>query len=304
MNRLEAMSTLLAAVDAGSLSAASRRMGVPLATVSRRVSDLETHLRARLLIRTSRRLELTDAGRSYVDACREILASVAEAERAAAGEYSEPRGDIAITAPIVFGRLHLLPVVAEFLRVYPQINVRLRLTDRMASFAEEHIDIALRIGALPDSGLVAVKLGEVRWLVCASPSYLASLPKRPRQPSDLADCACITFEGLMSPTRWTFRGEKSEQSVDISSRLVVNTAEAAIDAACAGVGVTRVLSYQVASALRDGKLESLSPELASPPAPVHLVHVGQGPTPLKTRSFIDFAAKRLRRSLESALPPD
>lgn len=297
MNRLEAMSTLLAAVDAGSLSAASRKLGLPLATVSRRVSDLEAVLRTKLVVRTSRRLELTDAGRSYVVACRDILAAVEEAERIVAGEYAVPRGEIVVTAPIVFGRLHILPVIVDFLNAYPDIDVRLVLTDRVTNFIEDHVDVALRIGALPDSSLIATRLGNVRRVVCASPAYLASHRPAPSRPSDLEKHACITFEGLMSPTSWKFRDGKAESPVAIRSRLVVTTAEAAIDAAVAGLGVTRVLSYQVADALRARTLKIILGEFESEPSPVNLVHAGQGLMPIKTRAFIDFATDRLRRKL-------
>src|ERR1700737_2640863 len=153
MDRLEAMSALLAAVEAGSLSGASRKLGMPLATVSRKVSELETHLRTRLVTRTSRRLILTDAGRSYIAACKRILDDIREAERSAAGEYSAPRGELIITAPIVFGRLHVLPVVLEFLKTYPEIDVRLTLADRIVNLQEDHVDLAVRIGELPDSSL-------------------------------------------------------------------------------------------------------------------------------------------------------
>ena len=297
MNRLEAMSTLLAAVDAGSLSAASRKLGVPLATVSRRVSDLEAVLRTKLLVRTSRRLELSDAGRSYVAACREILAAVEQAERTAAGEYAAPRGEIVVTAPIVFGRLHMLPVVVEFLTTYPEIDVRLVLTDRITNFIEDHVDVALRIGPLPDSSLIATGIGNVRRVVCASPDYLAQRRPALTRPSDLEGHACITFEGLMSPTVWKFGSGKQEISVAIKSRLVVNTAEAAIDAAVAGLGVTRVLSYQIAEVQRKGAIKVLFGDFEPEPSRVSLVYAGQGLLPIKTRAFIDFATERLRRAL-------
>jgi len=297
MNRLEAMSTLLAVVDAGSLSAASRKLGVPLATVSRRVSDLEAVLRTKLLVRTSRSLELTDAGRSYIVACRDILAAVDQAERTAAGEYAAPRGEIVVTAPIVFGRLHVLPVIVEFLMAYPDIDVRLVLTDRVTNFIEDHVNVALRIGALPDSSLIATRLGNVRRVVCASPTYLAAHRPGPSRPIDLEGHACITFEGLMSPTVWKFRNAKGEIPVAIKSRLVVNTAEAAIDAAVAGVGITRVLSYQIAEALRARTLKILLGDFEPEPSPVNLVYAGQGLLPIKTRAFVDFAVERLRRQL-------
>src|SRR5882724_3392190 len=172
MDRLESMSILVTAVEAGSLSAAARRLGTPLATVSRKVSELEAHLKTQLLKRSNRRLTLTDAGRSYVAACRRILEEVSEAERAAAGEYSAPKGDLVITAPIVFGRLHVLPVVTAFLAAYPQVDIRLTLGDRIAHLAEDHIDLAIRIGRLPDSRMVATGVGSIRHVVCASPAYL------------------------------------------------------------------------------------------------------------------------------------
>ncbi len=296
MDRFEAMSVLLAAVDAGSLSAASRQLGLPLTTVSRKVLDLEAHLKTRLLIRSSRRVTLTDAGQSYVAACRRILEEVGEAERAAAGEYSRPKGDLLITAPIVFGRLHVLPIVAGFLKAYPDINVRMMLADRVINLTEEHIDVALRIGELPDSSLVATKVGSIRRVVCAGSAYLASRGT-PKSPSDLSAHDCITFEGLMSPQTWTFRIGKVDTPVAIRSRLVVNTAEAAIDAAVAGLGFTRVLSYQVADAQRAGTLAVVLEKFEPAPSPVSLVHSGQGLLALKTRAFIDFAAQRLKARL-------
>lgn len=293
MDRFDSMSVLLAVVDGGSLSAASRKLGTPLTTVSRKVSDLEAHLKTRLLTRSARKVELTDAGRSYVAACRRILEDVGEAERTASGEYSAPRGDLAITAPIVFGRLHVLPVVAQFLKAYPEINVRLMLADRVVNLVEDHVDVALRIGMLPDSSLIATRIGTIRRVVCASPAYLAE-HGAPQSPSDLAGHACITFEGLMSPQVWSFRSGKTEAPVPIRSRLVVNTAEAAVDAAVAGLGITRVLFYQTAEARRAGRLAIVLEGFEPAPAPVSLVYGGQGLLPLKTRAFVDFAAARLK----------
>ena len=293
MDRLEAMSVLLVVVDAGSLSAASRRLGAPLATVSRKVLELEAHLKTRLLIRSSRRVTLTEAGRSYVAACRRILDDVGEAERTAAGEYTAPKGDLLITAPIVFGRLHVLPIVADFLKAYPEISVRLNLSDRVVNLMEEHIDVALRIGELPDSSLTATKVGAIRRIVCASPGYLAARGTPPH-PTDLVAHDCVTFEGLMSPQEWTFRITKADTPVAIRSRLVVNTAEAAVDAAIAGLGITRVLSYQVEAARRASQLTLFLEAFEPPPSPVSLVYASQGLLPLKTRAFLDFAAQRLR----------
>ncbi|RWC28994.1 MAG: LysR family transcriptional regulator [Mesorhizobium sp.] len=296
MDRFEAMSLFVAAVEAGSLSAASRRFGLPLATVSRKISDLERHLNTRLLNRSTRRLTPTDAGQAYLAACRRILDDVGEAERTAAGEYSAPTGELAITAPVVFGRLHVLPVVTGFLAAYPDVDIRLTLADRITQLVEDHFDLAIRIGQLPDSSLVAIGVGAIRRVVCASPAYLAE-HGTPATPQDLKTHSCITFEGLASASTWSFTKGKAEIPVRVRSRLQVNTAEAAIDAAIAGVGLTKVLSYQIEAALRSGTLRVLLEEFEPAPWPVSLVHAGHGLLPVKLRAFLDFAAPRLKERL-------
>lgn len=297
MNRLESMSVLLAVVESGSLSAAGRKLGMPLATVSRKLSDLETHLKARLLKRSTRQLSLTDAGRDYVAACRRILEDLGEAERAASGEYRSPRGELVVTAPIVFGRLHVLPVAAGFLEAHPEVDVRLVLGDRIINLLEDHVDLAVRIGELPDSRLAATRVGAVGRVVCASPAYLAARGA-PKSPADLAAHACVTFDSLLPPHSWTFRAGSADLPVPIRSRLAVNTAEAAIDAAIAGVGVTRVLSYQIEDAVRSGSLRVLLREFEPAPVPVSLVFAGEGRLPQKLRAFIDYAAPRLRERMQ------
>ncbi|MGX5802844.1 LysR substrate-binding domain-containing protein [Bradyrhizobium sp. Arg314] len=300
MDRLDAMSLLVATVEAGSLSAAARRVGVPLATVSRKLSELEKHLKTRLLNRSTRRLTLTDAGQSYLDACRRILDEVSEAERIAAGEYSSPTGELVVTAPVVFGRLHLLPVITDFLAVYPQVDIRLSLSDRITQLIEERIDLAVRIGELPDSAMVAIRVGSIRRIVCASPAYLAG-HGTPAEPRGLAGHNCITFEGLAAPAAWSFVTGKSEATVPVRSRLQVNAAEAAIDAAIAGLGLTKVLSYQADAAVRAGALRVVLEPFEPPPWPVSLVHAGQGRLPVKLRAFLDFAAPRLKERLARSL---
>jgi DNA-binding transcriptional LysR family regulator len=294
MDRLESMSILLTVVKAGSLSAASRRLGVPLATVSRKISELESYLKTRLITRSSRQISLTDAGRSYVSACKRILEELGEAEREASGEYSDPKGELTLTAPIVFGRLHVLPILMEFLKAYPNIDVRMVLADRTVNILEEHIDLAVRIGELPDSNLVARRVGLIRRVICASPAYFAERGV-PKTPGDLGLHDCITFEGMTSPELWTFAGKWDP--VRVHSRLIVNTAEAAIDAAIAGGGITRVLGYQIESALRAGTLALALEAFEPAPWPVSLVHAGRGLLPLKLRAFIDFAAPRLKARL-------
>ena len=301
MDRLEAMAILVEAVDVGSLSAASRKMNVPLPTVSRKIADLESHLGARLLTRSTRKLTLTDAGAEYVSVAKRILEQVADAERAAAGEYSAPRGELVIAAPIVLGRLHVLPLVTEFLSRYPEINIRLMLSDRNTDLIDEHVDLAIRIGALPNSSMIATRLGAVRHVICASPSFLASHGV-PETPTALAALPCISHDFLTAPSAaWPFRnpGAKVDTMAPISVRLAVTTAEAAIDAAMAGIGVTRLVSYQVAEAVARGTLRIILAQYEREPMPVSILHAGQGMLPLKVRAFRDFAAPRLRAAMDS-----
>jgi DNA-binding transcriptional LysR family regulator len=298
MDRLEAMSLLVSVAEAGSLSAASRRLGVPLPTVSRKISDLEAHLRTRLLTRSTRKLALTDAGAAYVAAAKRILDEVGEAERAASGEHAAPRGDLVITAPMAFGRLHVLPVIAEFLAQWPEIDVRLVLSDRNLHLIDDHVDIAVRIGSLADSALVSTRVGAVRSVVCGSPAYFAGHGV-PERPEDLSALTAVTFNPFSSSHNWAFPDPKSKRDlhVQMRSRLAVNTAEAAIDGAAAGLGVTRVFSYQAAQAVLDGRLEVVLAEYEPAPLPVSLIQGHQGLTPLKVRMLLDFAAPRLRARL-------
>jgi DNA-binding transcriptional LysR family regulator len=292
------MSILVAASEAGSLSAAARRLGIPLTNVSRKVSELEAYLKTGLLNRSSRSLTLTEAGRSYVADCKRILEMVGEAERAATGEYGAPKGDLVITAPIVFGRLHVLPVVTEFLRAYPEIDVRLVFADRIVNLFEEQIDLAVRIGDLPDSSLIATRIGAIRHVVCGSPGYFAARGM-PGTPDELARHDCITFEGLISPSVWTFSFGKAKKSIPVHSRLTVNTAEAAVNAAAAGVGITRVLSYQVAQEIRAKLLVLALKDFEPAPWPVNLVYTGQRLLPSKVRVFLDYAVPRLKATLSA-----
>ncbi len=293
------MSVLLSAVESGSLSKASRKLGLPLATVSRKVAELETHLNASLLIRSAKGLELTPAGRSYVTAAKAILEQLTEAERAASGEYTEPKGDLAVTAPIMFGRLHVLPVVTRFLDAYPDVAVGLVLTDRVAHFLDDQVDVALRIGALPDSSLIATRLGSVRRVVCASPEYLAA-NGIPTAPDDLAHHSLISFETVSSPSSWTFESGGVELTVPFRSRLSVNTIDAAIDAGLSGAELIRAVSYQVVDFVRSNRMAIVLEFFEPPPRPVHLVYDKQNRLPLKLRAFVDFVVPRLRERLARA----
>ncbi|HSA82944.1 MAG TPA: LysR family transcriptional regulator [Geminicoccaceae bacterium] len=299
MDRLDAMRVFIEVAGAGSLSAAARRLGVPLTTVSRKVMALEEHVGVRLITRTTRRLALTEPGRRYLEACRRVILDLDEAEASLLGEHGAPRGELALTAPAVFGRLHVLPVVAEFLRAFPQVDVRLLLLDRTVDLIDEGQDVAVRIGELPDSSLIATRVGAIRRIVCASPAYLDARGV-PRVPGELAQHDCITFTAVAQPDRWAFAGARGERPVPVHSRLVVNGAEAAVDTATAGLGITRVLSYQAADAIAAGALRVLLEDFEPPAVPVSLVHREARFPPARVRSFMTFAAPRLRQKLGAA----
>jgi DNA-binding transcriptional LysR family regulator len=292
MDRLEAMSLFLAVAEAGSLAGAARRLRVPVQTISRKLAALEGHLGSRLLTRTTRRQALTDEGRHYAEACRRILHDVDDAERWVAGRHAEPSGSVALTAPVVFGRLHVLPSLTAFLESHPRVDARLLLVDRVVDLVEEGIDLAVRIGELPDSSLVVRRVGALRRVVCASPAYLEHRGA-PHTPEDLRRHDCVTFAGISSTIRWTF----GERAVPIRSRLVVTTAEAAVDAALAGLGIVRLLSYQVAEALATKRLRLLLGDFEPEEVPVSLVGVEARAVPARVRALGDFLAPRLRRRL-------
>lgn len=299
MDRLEAMSVLLTAIESGSFSAAGRRIGKPLTTISRKVLELEEHLNVRLLNRSGRQLTLTDAGRSYAEACRQILEQVREAERTASGEYAEPKGELVVSAPMILGRVHVLPVVSDFLKAYPRINVQVLLSDRMTHLMGEEVDFAVQVSELPDSSLIATRVGLTRRVICGSPAYFKAKGD-PMKPRDLAAHDCVTISRLMSSDAWSFMSGASEIVVPILSRLVVNTAEAALDAAIAGVGVTCALSFQIGDTVKAGLLEVVLQEFEPTPVPINLIYAGGRFLPQKVRAFSDFAAPRLRASLARA----
>lgn len=296
MDRLEAMSIVLAVAEAGSLSAAARLQKTPLATVSRKVSELEAHLQTKLFSRSSRALVPTDAGRSYIAAAKRILADVEEAERVASGEYTTPRGELSVSAPVTLGRLYLQPVLTEFLAAFPEVDGELGLQDRAVNLLEEHVDVALRLGPLADSSLIAVRVGEIRRVVCASPAYLKSRGK-PKSPEDLSAHDCISYPPIQSPTLWRFARDKTEHAVPVRSRLIVSNLESACDAARAGIGIAVAFSYHVADSIKRGELTPLLQDFQPPPLPVSFVYSPNRFMPVKLRAFLDFALPRLRARL-------
>ena len=296
MDRLAAINVFVAIAEAGSLSAAGRRLGMPLSTVSRYLAALEDQVGVRLITRTTRELALTEPGRHYLQSCRRIVAELEAAELRLAGEHQEPQGELAVTAPVVFGRLHVQPVVVEFLRMFPRVTARLLLVDRTVDLIEEGLDVSVRIGALPDSSLIAARVGSIRHITCASPAYLASRG-RPSSPQELRNHDCISFTALSPVERWSFAGSKP-QRVNLHPRLTVNTAEAAIDAAVAGLGITRVLSYQAARPVADGSLRLILENFEPEEMPVNILHREDRLPQAKVESFIAFAVPRLRKALK------
>ena len=296
MDRLEAMSVIVAVTETGSFSAASRRLGIPVATISRKVGDLEGRLKAELFQRSSRRMTLTDAGRSYVEACKRIMEQVDDAERQLSGEYRSPKGDLAVTTLWGLGHTHLLPLAVEFLDAFPEIGLRLLLTDRVVDAVEEGIDVAIRVGILPESSMIATQIGSIRVVVCASPAYLEARG-RPQTPDQLPDHHCIAINSVASPTTWRFHKGKREFVIPVQSRLCVNTSEAAVIAAVAGAGLMRVMSYKMDAARRAGTLELVLEAFEVEPLPVHIVYSPRKPVPLKLRAFLDWMAPRLKARL-------
>lgn len=296
MDRLEAMSVIVAVAEAGSLSAASRKLAIPVATVSRRLSELEAHLNAQLFQRSSRQMKLTEAGRSYIEACRRIIQQVADAEREVSGEYRTPSGDLTVTAPWGLGHMHLVPVACEFQAEYPGIGLRLLLTDQVLRPLEDHIDVSIRIGPLADSSMIATRIGSVRLVACASPQYLA-MRGTPAKLKDLSRHECITIDEFGVQRSWRFMNGEKEVSAPIQSRLAVNTSEAAVEAAIAGAGIARVMSYKMEAARRADKLAIVLEQFELEPMPVHIVYPERKPMPLKLRAFLNWVTPRLKERL-------
>lgn len=298
MDRFEAMALFVETVECGSMSAAGRKRGMPLATLSRKLAELEEHLGVRLLTRSTRRLELTDAGSGFLIACRRILDEVNEAERQASGEYLKPRGTLFLTAPLSFGRRHILPLAGDFLAAHPEVSVRISLSDQHLDLIGEHVDLAFRMGALSDSQLIARRIGDMRWVVVASPDFLA-MRGEPERPEDVERFPCVGVDNIQLASAWSFRkpGEQSNFTVPVHCRLAVNSGEGAVDGAIAGLGLTQTMLYQAAPAIAAGKLSIVLPEWEAAPLPLSIIYTGGGKMPLKTRSFLDFAAPRLVRLL-------
>jgi DNA-binding transcriptional LysR family regulator len=293
------MAMLVSSVETGSLSAAARRMRIPVATLTRNVNDLEALVGTKLLVRTTRKLTLTDAGVDYIAAAKQILEQVDEQERRAASEFHTPRGELVVTTPVQTARLRVLKVVDQFLTAYPEIRIRLVQSDRNLDLIDAHADVAVRIGRLRDSSLVAARVGTLRVVVVASPDLLKK-HGTPKSPEDLHGYPCVVFDSpYLSP--WRFRNPGTEEIFTIADppRLLVSSPDAAVDAAIDGVGATLVLEHDVDAAVNAGKLRYILQAYEVEPIPVHLVYLSRNIMPAKLRHFIDFAVPRLREELAS-----
>lgn len=293
MDRLDSLRVFVAVAEDSGFAAAARRLGLSPPAVTRAVAALEARIGARLLHRTTRIVRPTEAGQRFLVDARRILAELEEAEASAAGAQSEPRGTLTLTAPVLFGRLHVAPLVFAFRRAHPQVAVRLLLIDRVVDLLEEGVDLALRIADLPDSSLSALRVGSLRRQVVGSPDYLARRG-RPSRPDDLAEHEAIAFAAGGAPRDWTFGSGPTRRTVRPRASLFVNNADVAVAAALDGLGLTRVLSYQVAAELADGRLEAVLEDFRTPDIPVHLVHPEGRRASARLRAFLDFAVPRLR----------
>ena len=294
MNKITAMQTFVAIMDHGSLTAAAEALGKALPTVVRSLSTLEQDLGVRLLNRTTRRMSLTEEGHLYLERCRQILADIEEAEQALSNQQTAPRGALRITAPVLFGQLHVAPAVIRFLREYAEVRVELILLDRVVNMVEEGIDVGIRIAALEDSSMIAARVGEVRRVVCANPSLLERMGS-PEHPDELTKFPCVHFQGLASTPVWNFKEGRKPISVPINGPFTCNHAAAAVEACAEGLGFGRFLSYQVESLVAEGKLTIVLQEFEPPPIPVHVVFAHARLMTPRVRVFVDWIKAELSR---------
>jgi len=295
MDHLDSLRAFVAVADSAGFAAAARKLGLSAPAVTRAVAAIETRLGAQLLQRSTRSVRLTEVGARFLDDCRRILAELDEAEASAGGAHAAPQGQLAITASSMFGRLHVAPILFDFLALHRGVTVRSLFVDRVVHLLDEGFDLAVRIAHLPDSSLTAVAVGAVRRVVVASPEYLAQHGE-PRTPADLAQHDAVGFSqdgGANAP--WMFYRHGERELVEPRMQLIANAGEVGIDAAVRGLGLARALAYQVDADVLAGRLKIVLAEFEPAPIPVHLVHVAGRKAPAKVRAFVDFAAERLRR---------
>lgn len=292
MDRFHEMQVFLAVAEEEGFAAAARRLNTSPPSVTRAIAAMEQRIGTQLLARTTRSLHLTEAGQRYLDDCRRILAELDEAEEAAAGSYSIPGGQLTVTAPVLFGELYVAPVLGDYLDRFPLVSINALLVDRVVNMTDEGVDVAVRIGHLQQSGQQAIKVGEVRRVVCASPAYLDQ-HGRPQRPEQLRGAKLVTSSSSQLVSEWTFVDAGQPLKVPIEPRLVVTANNAAINLARLGWGMTRVLSYQVAAAVAAGELELVLEDFEPAPLPIHVVFQQNGRVPAKVNTFVDFLSQRL-----------
>jgi DNA-binding transcriptional LysR family regulator len=293
MDRFRELETFVAVADNGSFSGAARALNMSPPAVTRQISSLEDRLGARLFVRTTRQVALTEAGERFYRDTTQLLSDLGEAEASAAGAYRQPKGMLRITAPVVFGQLYIGPILRGFLDIYADVSATTLFVDRIVDLIDEGLDVAVRIGNLPDSSLTALKVGTVRRVVVAAPSYLEAHGV-PRNLADLEMHRIIQPSGFQKSTDWPFVVKGQNHIARTKPVLTVNTVIASIDAAQSGWGITRALSYQVAKGLADGSLVEVLEGFDDYELPIHLVHAEGRAVAAKTRAFVDFAAKRIR----------
>jgi DNA-binding transcriptional LysR family regulator len=293
MDRLQAMTTFVAVVDSGGFASAARKLNQSPPVVTRAVAELEERLGLRLLTRTTRVVRVTDAGARFAEDCRRILADIEEAETAATGTHAAPRGTLTITAPVLFGQLHVTPVLVSYLQQYPEVDAQCLFLDRVVNVVEEGIDVAVRIGELPDSSLQAIRVGRVRRVLVAAPAYLAR-HGTPQRPEDLAGHITVLASGVSPVSEWRFNDAGTPLMQRLHPRLRTTTNDSAIAATLAGLGIARLLSYQVAAQVRSGALQIVLQAFETAPLPVHVVHHEGRRATQKVRAFVDLAVERLQ----------
>ncbi|AZD19000.1 LysR family transcriptional regulator [Pseudomonas chlororaphis] len=293
MDRFQEMQVFISVAQEQGFAAAARRLGLSAPSVTRAVAALEQRIGTQLLTRTTRNVLLTEAGQRYLEDSRRILAELQDAESSAAGIHALPRGQLTITAPVLFGELFVTPLMVDYLERFPEVSINALLVDRMVSMVEEGMDVAVRIGELPDSGQHAMRVGEVRRVICASPAFLAR-HGRPQHPQELRQAPVIAPSSIGQSRSWLFDDNGTPLNIRPEPRLVVTANQAAISAACLGLGLTRVLSYQVAGKVAAGELEIILAEFELAPLPIHVVYQGGRKAPARVRSFVDFAVQALR----------
>jgi DNA-binding transcriptional LysR family regulator len=296
MDRIQEMEVFIAVADAGSFAGAGGRMRISPPAVTRAIASLEERLGGRLFNRTTRSISLTEAGARFLESARRILADIEEAEKAAVGESAEPHGHLTVTASVTFGRSFLSPVVSAFLNACPRVTASVVLLDRVVNLVEEGFDVAVRIAPMPDSGLMARRIGEIRRVLVASPDYLAR-HGQPQVPADLKQHAFIAFTPLLPNREWRYSDARGTNSVSVAPRFEINDAVAAIAGCEAGEGITIALSYMVAEKVHAGRLVTILDAFTPPPVPVHLVHAQSRLVAPKIRAFVDFATPMLRSTL-------